>query len=201
MYFSNINEIPRFITGFGAVLISCFFLVAEGSEAKIIIASIYFIIACTVDTLLAKIPNSLNASLTMLGLALFFYTDGWSGLLASLTGLALGLSLLILPWLMGGMGAGDVKALGALGALVGPRPLLHVFIYMGLIGGIMAVLHYLFARNLKEKAVEWLGAFKATVLTNDPGMMIPTKTEPLRFPYAAAIAFGYYTYLTFGEVF
>jgi hypothetical protein len=32
-------------------------------------------------------------------------------------------------------------------------------------------------------------------------MIIPTTTEPLRFPYAAAIAFGYYTYLTCGGVF
>lgn len=102
---------------------------------------------------------------------------------------------------MGGMGAGDVKALGALGALLGPIPLLHVFVYMGLIGGLMAVLHYLFERNLKEKAAEWIQSIKATTLTGDVSMIIPTKTESLRFPYAAAIAFGYYTFLAFGEVF
>jgi prepilin peptidase CpaA len=72
---------------------------------------------------------------------------------------------------------------------------------MGLIGGGMAILHYLFERNLKEKSAEWLVSIKAVVITNDPNMIIPTKTESLRFPYAAAIAFGYYTYLTFGAVF
>jgi prepilin peptidase CpaA len=115
--------------------------------------------------------------------------------------MALGLGLLLLPWLMGGMGAGDVKALGALGAVLGPEQVFHVFLYMGLYGGVLAILHYLFARNIKAKAAEWLGSLKATVLTNDPAMIIPTKTEPLRFPYAAAIAFGYYTYLAYGGVF
>jgi prepilin peptidase CpaA len=176
-------------------------LTTRWPEPTNVIASIYFIFACAFDTIKAKIPNILNAGLAIAGPAFFFHTAGWTGLLTSLAGLVLGLGLLLLPWLMGGMGAGDVKALGALGALLGPRPLLHVFIYMGLIGGIMAILHYLFERNLKEKAAEWLHTIKATVLTNDPNMIVPSKTETLRFPYAAAIAFGYYTYLSFGGVF
>lgn len=179
---------------------ACIFLMTRWPEVSIIVSSIYFIFACTIDTLKAKIPNSLNASLAIAGLALFFYVDSWSGMLTGLAGMALGLGLLLIPWLMGGMGAGDVKALAALGALLGPLPLLHVFVYMGLIGGVMAILHYLFEHNLREKASEWLQSIKATALTSDPGMIIPTKTETLRFPYAAAIAFGYYTYLAFGKV-
>lgn len=161
----------------------------------------YLILACAIDTLKSRIPNLLNAVLALAGLTLFFYHGGWAGLLVGLAGLTLGLALLLLPWLLGGMGAGDVKALGALGALLGPEPIFHVFLYMGLYGGLLAILHYLFARNIKQKASEWLGSFKATVLTKDPAMLIPEKTEALRFPYAAAIAFGYYTYLTYGSVF
>jgi prepilin peptidase CpaA len=98
------------------------------------------------------------------------------------------------------MGAGDVKALGALGAILGPQQVFHVFVYMGLYGGILAILHYLFAHNLKNMVSFWADSFKATVLTKDPRMLVPTRTESLRFPYAAAIAFGYYTYLTLGSV-
>jgi len=170
-------------------------------DATLAPVSIYLILACAIDTLKSKIPNLLNAGLALAGLALFFYHDGWTGLLTSLLGMTLGLGLLLLPWLMGGMGAGDVKALGALGAVLGPEHVFHVFLYMGLYGGMLAILHYLFARNIKAKAVEWMDSFKATVLTKDPGMLVPAKTEPLRFPYAAAIAFGYYTYLTYGGVF
>ena len=99
------------------------------------------------------------------------------------------------------MGAGDVKALGALGALLGPSQLIHVFIYIGLIGGVMAILHYISERNLISKSTEWFHTFKASALTRDPHLLIPETTEISKFPYAAAIAFGYYAYLVFGKVF
>jgi len=109
--------------------------------------------------------------------------------------------LLIIPWLMGGMGAGDVKALGALGAMLGPSQLIHVFIYMGVIGGVLAILHYACERSLSAKASEWFHILKASALTRDPYLLIPESTLVSRFPYATAIAFGYYSYLTFGKVF
>jgi len=205
MSFPGAKEMPRYLTGLAAISLALFFLTRGSNQgwpdATLALVSIYLILACAIDTLKSKIPNLLNAGLATAGLAMFVYHGGWPGLLTSLLGLALGLGLLLLPWLMGGMGAGDVKALGALGAVLGPDQIFHVFIYMGLYGGLLAILHYVFARNIKIKTVEWLGSFKATILTKDPAMIIPTKTEPLRFPYAAAITFGYYTYLSYGSVF
>lgn len=195
------GAIPRYLTGTIAVFIAVYFLVDHFSETAVALASTYFVIACICDTLRSKIPNLLNASLAIAGLALFFFKDGYPGILVGMAGLALGLALLLIPWLMGGMGAGDVKALGALGALLGPHQLLYVFIYMGLIGGVMAVLHYAFQKNLCAKAREWVTSIKTTILTNDPKMIIPEKTEVSRFPYAAAIAFGYYSYLYLGGIF
>ncbi len=49
---------------------------------------------------------------------------GWSGLLFSLGGAALGLGILIMPYLMGGLGAGDVKFVMAIGTWLGPVLLL-----------------------------------------------------------------------------
>ena len=51
----------------------------------------------------------------------------------------LGFACLILPYLWGGMGAGDVKALAALGAWLGPKLTVFLFCYMGIAGGIIAV--------------------------------------------------------------
>ena len=195
------RDLPRYLTGSAAAVLSCYCLIAGRFEPHVFIASVFFIFACVYDTLWAKIPNFVNASLAIAGLALFFYRDGYPGILVGMAGLALGVALLLIPWLMGGMGAGDVKALGALGALLGPLQLLHVFVYMGLIGGVMAVLHYAFQKNLYAKTCEWVTTIKTTVLTNDPRMIIPEKTEVSRFPYAAAIAFGYYAYLHFGGIF
>jgi len=195
------NDFFRLFIGFSSVCLAFFSLLYFFSEPVIFIASIYFIATCSWDSVRAKIPNFLNASLAIAGLALFFYNDGWAGLVTGTGGLILGLCLLIIPWLMGGMGAGDVKALAALGALLGPSQLIHVFIYMGLIGGVMAVLHYAFERNLVAKTSGWFHTLMASALTKDPRLLVPETTEVSRFPYAAAIAFGYYSYLAFGKVF
>jgi prepilin peptidase CpaA len=200
MAFSHVKDLPRLAIGIGAIVASCWFLAVNWPNVTIVAAALYFIIACTTDTLNSKIPNTVNAGLAIAGLALNTLFGGWHGTLLSLAGLGLGLGLLLLPWLMGGFGAGDVKALAALGALLGPKPLLHVFVYMAFFGGAMAILHYIFERDLKQKTVEWWVSVKASVLMHDPSLVKPEKTAPLRFPYAAAIAFGYYTYLVYGGV-
>ena len=115
-------------------------------------------------------------------------------------GMATGLGLLIVPYLMGGLGAGDVKALAALGALVGPKPIVQIFVYMALIGGMLAILHYACSRNLKERIAHWWLSLKIAAMTSDPAHLKPQTREPLRFPYAAAIALGYYTWLLRGDV-
>lgn len=194
------SQIPRVLTGIGAAALALYFLIGQGTDVAVAAASIYFILACATDSLRSRIPNVLNAALALAGLTINLTGAGWSGALFSLGGLTLGIGLLIIPWLMGGFGAGDVKALGALGALIGPAALLHVFVYMAFFGGAMAVLHYVCERDLRARGMEWWHCAKASVLAMDPRLMKPSRSEPLRFPYAAAIAFGYYTHLVFGGV-
>ena len=117
-------------------------------------------------------------------------------------GLGLGLALLLLPYIMGGIGAGDVKALGALGALIGPYDLIHVFIYMGLYGGVLALFHYCYKTNIKNNLRElWFSAC-ASILTREVGYITPPKPgsskASMRFPYSAAIALGYYSFVYWG---
>lgn len=49
-------------------------------------------------------------------------------------GLAVGFALVIVPFVLGGMGGGDVKLLAAIGAWVGPLGALNVFLAAGLFG-------------------------------------------------------------------
>jgi prepilin peptidase CpaA len=86
-----------------------------------------------------RIPNYLTFGTALAGLAVQAALHGWSGLPAGLLGLALGLGLLLPFYLLGGMGAGDVKALAALGAWLGPTQTLYLFIYMAMAGGIIAL--------------------------------------------------------------
>lgn len=94
--------------------------------------------AATILTLLAvavavydwrerRIPNRLVIPAACVGIALNA-VRGWAGLGFSLGGLAVGLALLLLPHLLGAMGAGDVKYLAAVGSVVGAGGVLRVFL-------------------------------------------------------------------------
>jgi prepilin peptidase CpaA len=192
------------MTGLVAVMVSTYFLVMYRDDLSIVAASIYFTLACTTDTFKSKIPNLLNACLLVAGITISTVTLGLQGFLLSLAGLGLGIGLLIIPYLMGGMGAGDVKALGALGALIGPYDLLHVFIYIAFFGGGIALLHFFYTTGIKKSLRgAWL-SICTSVLTQKAHHILPANSESLkgtpRFPYSAAIALGYYSFVYWGSI-
>ncbi len=86
-----------------------------------------------------RVPNRLNLALIIAGFAVQGWYFGWSGLGTGLLGLLVGFCLLIVPWLMHGMGAGDVKLMAAIGVWMGPLLTLYSFLLGGLIGGLAAV--------------------------------------------------------------
>lgn len=198
---SGNGRLPRIVTGYGAAILSVYFLILYRSDIPIVATSIYFFLVCITDTNKAKIPNLLNLCLVLFGFTYSSILHGWEGLFEhSLLGMALGLMLLMIPYLMGGFGAGDVKALGALGAVTGPEAILYIFVYMALWGGTMAILHYIFNKDLVGKARDILRTLQTSAIALDASELTPTKVETLRFPYAAAIAFGYFTYIICGQV-
>ena len=74
-----------------------------------------------------RVPNVLVFPAAALGLGLNALT-GWDGLARSGMGLAAGFALLFLPYLVGGMRAGDVKLLAAIGAFTGAPQIVRVFL-------------------------------------------------------------------------
>jgi len=96
------------------------------------------LIAALKDVRTRRIPNWLTVPAAVLGLALHAWYEGWPGVWTSIEGAALGLAAFILFFVAGGMGAGDVKLFGAVGALVGPQAMVLVFVFTGLLGGILA---------------------------------------------------------------
>lgn len=197
----DIRDLPRLTAGAGAVFLAILFLCKQSSP-PLLLASVFFIVICTTDTLYSRIPNLFNLALAFAGFGYQFYSFGPSGLLTALLGLGLGFSLLFPFYLLGGMGAGDVKALAAVGALVGPWQILNIFFYMGLAGGMLACLHYVFNRNLANKFLQGVSALKAFAYTRDVKLLKPATTgEKMRFPYASAIAFGFFAYQAWGTIF
>jgi prepilin peptidase CpaA len=87
-----------------------------------------------------EIPDIVPLALLTLAIAaraMQWSAPGWVSLALGLTlGAAVGL---LLFW-SGGFGGGDAKVLAALGAIVGPRDLLSVFVYIALSGALLALI-------------------------------------------------------------
>jgi prepilin peptidase CpaA len=76
------------------------------------------LISSVTDLAWHRIPNTLLMPALVVALALQASGDGLDGMLAAGAGLVVGLAFLMPLYAMGGMGAGDVKLLGVVGALV-----------------------------------------------------------------------------------
>jgi prepilin peptidase CpaA len=101
--------------------------------------------AAVYDVRYRRIPNWLNllGILAGIGMNTFLSFDGpdrWSGLITSLEGMALGFGVYFLLYMLRAMGAGDVKLMAAVGAVVGPGTWFGIFIVTAIVGGVMAML-------------------------------------------------------------
>jgi prepilin peptidase CpaA len=97
-----------------------------------------------------RIPNWLTVPALALGIALSTLAWGWPGTKAALEGAGLGLGLLLPFVVVRGLGAGDWKLMGALGAFLGPSRLVAVLLGTVFIAGIMAVAQMLRSRRLVQ---------------------------------------------------
>ncbi len=97
------------------------------------------LLASWIDYAQRRVPNWLNATLIALGFVVQGIYFGWSGLGVGLLGLFTGFGLLIVPWLMHGMGAGDVKLMAAIGVFLGPLLTFYSFALGAVIGAGAAI--------------------------------------------------------------
>lgn len=102
--------------------------------------------AAFIDTRTFRIPNLLTAPLFLTGIiynAITFSMAGngvWSGIGFSFGGACVGAAVVIGLFLIGGMGAGDVKLMAAVGAWVGARNVFIIFIVAGLSTGVYSLI-------------------------------------------------------------
>lgn len=95
--------------------------------------------ACVTDIKTRRIPNLLTFGAAATGLAYHLAMSGWEGLMGAGLGWLAGVAFLFLPFALGGMGGGDVKLMGALGAWLGATATVWVVLYTGIAGGVLAL--------------------------------------------------------------
>ncbi|WNM59775.1 A24 family peptidase [Candidatus Nitrospira allomarina] len=101
--------------------------------------AIGLVVAAVTDVREGRIPNWLTGSLAVFGIGVNSMEYGWEGFLFSLGGLIMGLVCLIFFYLKGGMGAGDVKLLGAIGTILGPGQVVFAFAFAAMLGGLYSI--------------------------------------------------------------
>lgn len=160
-------------------------------------ASVCAAIGAVTDVRSRRVPNLLTGPAMVAGLALHLALDGWHGmLLAAAAGLICGLIFLVF-FLAGGMGAGDVKLITAIGCLIGISSIASVLILTAIAGGVMAI-GLAVARGQLKQTIFNVGALASHHTTEGlkphPELNVLNKNT-LRLPYALAIAAG--TIITF----
>ena len=95
--------------------------------------------ACWCDVRTRRIPNWLTVPAALLGLLMATAAHGGQGAIASAVGLLVGVLLFFPMFALKGLGAGDVKLLGALGAWLGASLVFGVAFYTSLAGGVLAI--------------------------------------------------------------
>jgi prepilin peptidase CpaA len=120
------------------------------APVAIICLAVVLLAAVVFDLRWRRIPNKLVLSGMVLALSLHVLALGqgtrplagesvWS----ALAGLAMGLALMLPPYLMRAMGAGDVKLMAMVGAFVGAPTVVTAVIYTLLAGGLLSLVFML----------------------------------------------------------
>ncbi len=181
----------------------CFSLQVSQAVAGVLLQSLFFValaVAAWIDTDRKLIPNRLTYSLLLLGIASNLFISILAegnvvsaiGFQASLGGAAVCFSLMLVLFLAGATGGGDVKLAAGIGAFLGPYDGLMVIGWCHLLAGFGAVVWLLSQTSLRRLTASLGGFIKAAYWARQiPAFSI--RCEPLnnkRMPMAAFFALG-----------
>lgn len=167
-------------------------------NAHVWLVAVTLVIAAVIDGLKLKVPNWLTFPMIFSGWAFSAWYFGWSGLGWSLVGTVVGLALLLPFYAIGGMGAGDVKLLGGVGAWVWGTVTFYAFCVSALVGGVLAVLMVVFRGAWARHRAQFFHILDEVVSIRDPNVLsaiaAERKSSMMLLPYGIPIAIGTIAY-------
>lgn len=154
-----------------------------------IILLLVLMICVVTDIKSRKILNFVTLPAIIIGFTYYININGLEGFLYSGKGFLVGFSLLLIPFMMGGIGAGDVKLLAAVGAIKGTQFVFYTFFYAAIIGGVIALVIMMRRRELKSFFMRLF--YSLYFIKANEGSLNLDKTDLApTIPYGVPIAIG-----------
>ena len=158
-------------------------------SAIMVLLMVVLVTAMWTDLRSSRIPNWLTFPAMGLALLAHAWLTGLPGTLFSLGGLGTGLGLFLLIHFSGNIGAGDVKLMAAVGAMVGPYEALLSGILALVVGGLYALGAMCYQWGIVTTGRKLSSAAQGTLLIR--GTVWSQELQlPFRLRYGLAIAGG-----------
>lgn len=165
---------------------------------------VLLVISVISDIRLRKIPNKFTFPAMLWGIITAGIFNGLNGILYSLGGFIVGLAIFIIPYTMGGMGAGDVKLMATIGSLLGWKLTVYSALLTAVAGGIIVIGYTIykgyFFRMLRNIVINiyrkilyltYLSTHNDKIIIKYKKVIEVNSTyEKMYIPYAVAIAIG-----------
>lgn len=174
---------------------------------EVILLSAVMIAAMT-DLRWRRIPNWLTVSTVVVGFllnALIAYPAPWEGVWLAAKGFLLAFGINLVMYALRMTGAGDVKLMAGIGALVGVSNFVGIFLLNGIIGGILGLL--LVALKGRMRQTLWnvgylvgeIARWRAPYLNRE--QLDVNSPKALTLPRAVPICLGVLVFLTLSRVY
>lgn len=157
---------------------------------QITLAALFFIIAIATDLRSQRIPNALSLAAIFCGFVINGYYAQLSGLLLASFGFALAFIILFPVFVIRVLGAGDIKLMMGIGALMGPELLAWSLLYGVAAGSVTSLILVVwrtgFSGVVNTFKRYWDCIYCKTYFKPEPGEAAGQKV-----PYAPALAIGW----------
>jgi prepilin peptidase CpaA len=169
-----------------------FSLPPPGTEALLLAV---VLAAAVYDVRYRRIPNWLNVAGVLSGIAMnTFLYQGLPGLGFALKGMVLAFVVYLILYALHAMGAGDVKLMAAVGAIVGWENWFGIFLVTAVIGGMMSLI-LVVTRGRLRKTLFNVGFILNEMKNGRPAYLsneeLDVKSDKAaRLPHGATIAVG-----------
>jgi prepilin peptidase CpaA len=172
--------------------------VGKALAIPLVIVLVAAIIAAVTDIWKFRVHNVLTLPLLGSGILYHGLVGGAAGLTDSLSGALFGFSALMVFYLIGGMGGGDVKLMAGVGAWLGMPLTFYVFMVGSLAAGTYATILVLASGKVRDTWINLLIAWHRLVTLSkhlgaeqriEPALAQTNRRQRI-VPFAAMVAFG-----------